>query len=285
MVLHTGLVMLAAICFGTVPFFARSLTEAGMSAPAVAIYRYAITAVVLLPYLNLRPGFLAATFWGIAAGAGMGIGWIGYVTALKSVPLPVVSVIYMTYPVFTLVLGWGIFHDRPDRWSFVGAGMILFAALLVSAPTGGAGGPGGTVTGLLMAFLAPLGFAFAINVLTQKLVVLRPVSRIAAVCVGAVAGLLPLVLAGGAVAALPTDIGQLWLILGIALITALVPQLIYSVSAPVIGAARSAMAGSVELPVMFLVGWVAFGAPLSAVQLVAGALVVGAVFVTPTRRA
>ena len=281
--IYTGMVMLAAVGFGTVPYFARSLTEAGMSASAIAFCRYAITAVVLLPYLNLREAFRTATFWGIAAGAAMGIGWIGYVTALKSAPFPVVSVIYMTYPVFTLVLGWVFFHDRPNRWSYAGAGMILIAALLVATPADG--GADVSVSGILMAFLAPLGFAFAINILTQKLVALPPLSRIAPVSIGAVAGLFPLMLAGGVSSALPDSAAHVWLVLGIALVTALVPQLLFVSFAPMIGTARSAMAGSIELPVMFLVGWMAFGVPFTVVQLVAGALVVGAVFVTPARRA
>ena len=72
------------------------------------------------------------------------------------------------------------------------------------------------------------------------------------------------------------------MILGIAVVTALIPQLLYVVSAPRISAAKSAMAGSMELPTMFLVGWLAFGETIGSGQLVAAFMILGAVAVTPT---
>ncbi|WP_419739418.1 EamA family transporter [Ruegeria sp.] len=44
--------------------------------------------------------------WGLSAGALMGLGWIGYVAALEKLPASTVGVLYMTYPVFTLVIAW-----------------------------------------------------------------------------------------------------------------------------------------------------------------------------------
>ena len=53
--LPTCLVVLACFCFGTIPFFARSLSDAGMAPYAVAFYRYGLSAVVLLPILLRLP--------------------------------------------------------------------------------------------------------------------------------------------------------------------------------------------------------------------------------------
>jgi FtsP/CotA-like multicopper oxidase with cupredoxin domain len=44
----TALVVLASVGFGLVPFFARSLTDGGMAATAVALWRYALGAFVLV---------------------------------------------------------------------------------------------------------------------------------------------------------------------------------------------------------------------------------------------
>jgi len=52
-----------------------------------------------------------------------------------------------------------------------------------------------------------------------------------------------------------------------------------------VGTARTAIAGSIELPVMFLVGWAAFGEVLNVAQLVACALVITAIVLTPAKRA
>ena len=68
------------------------------------------------------------------------------------------------------------------------------------------------------------------------------------------------------------------------LATALVPQLLYTACSPVIGTARTAIAGSVELPVMFAIGWLAFDETLRPVQIVACAMVLGAILLTPARQ-
>ena len=82
---------------------------------------------------------------------------------------------------------------------------------------------------------------------------------------------------------LPSDSSDWLLIVGIGMGTALVPQLAYSVAAPFIGPARTAMAGAIELPTIFVIGWLAFDEAIGWPHLLAGALVIGAVVVTPSR--
>jgi drug/metabolite transporter (DMT)-like permease len=53
---------------------------------------------------------------------------------------------------------------------------------------------------------------------------------------------------------------------GLALGTAFVPQLVYTSFAQRIGAARSAVAGSIELPTLFLIGWFAPGEVIGPAQ-------------------
>jgi drug/metabolite transporter (DMT)-like permease len=45
------IVVVAAVMFGTVPYFAVSLTQMGIAPPAVAFYRYLIAGMVFLPAL------------------------------------------------------------------------------------------------------------------------------------------------------------------------------------------------------------------------------------------
>jgi drug/metabolite transporter (DMT)-like permease len=83
-------------------------------------------------------------------------------------------------------------------------------------------------------------------------------------------------------AVFPASASEGWLlVVGIALGSALIPQLLYTVSAPVIGTARTAVAGSVELPTMFLVGWFAFAEPVGLAQWAACAVVIAAIVLTP----
>lgn len=273
----------ASMAFGFVPYFARGLTDAGLAPFAVAFYRYFLVAALFFP-LMLRalwnPVTRGAALWGLGAGVVMGIGWVGYVRALQEVPVGTAGVIYMSYPVFTLVVAWGVFADRPSGRAMLAAGLILIAALVA----GGAEAMGpAPLRPLILALAAPFGFGVGIAVLVHRLTVLQPLARLTVVCCGSVLGLLPLVLTVPADQVIPPNRDAWLLVGGIALITALVPQLVYCVCSPMVGAARTAMAGAVELPMMFALGWVAYGEHLGTAQWVAGALVLGAIILTPTR--
>ena len=77
--------------------------------------------------------------------------------------------------------------------------------------------------------------------------------------------------------------GDWQLIAGLALFTALLPQLVYSRFAPEIGAPRASVAGSVELPTMFLVGWLMLGDVIGWAQWLACLMITTAILVTPAR--
>lgn len=276
-------VIVAALGFGVVPYFARGLTDAGLAPYAVAFYRYVLVAVLFSPLLLRalwRSDTRIAAIWGLGAGVIMGLGWVGYVHALRYVPVGTAGVIYMSYPVFTLIVAWAVFSDRPSGRAVFAAGLILLAAIV----SGGAEATGsGPVLPLFLALGAPFGFGVGIAVLVHRLTALRPLSRLTAVSCGSVLGLLPLVAGAPVEQVVPPDLDAWMLVAGIALAAALVPQLIYSVCSPMIGAARTAMAGAVELPMMFLLGWLAYGEALGPAQWGAGGLVIAAIVLTPTR--
>lgn len=276
--LATAGIILASVGFGLVPYFARSLTAEGMAPHAVAFFRYAIAASVLLPFVWQARAHWKALLWGLSAGVSMGVGWIGYVRAVEVAPVSTVGVLYMTYPVFTLLIAWLLFGDRPGRRAVLAALMIIAAAALASSP---AAISAEHLPALVLSLAAPLGFGFGINVLVHKLVVLKPLARISCVSLGSVLGLLPLLAATPVEALRPVSAEGWWLVVGIALGSALVPQLLYTVCAPVIGTARTSIAGSVELPTMFLVGWFAFAEPVGLAQWAACAIVISAIVLTP----
>ncbi|MBO6539642.1 MAG: EamA family transporter [Rhizobiaceae bacterium] len=280
--LATILVVLAAIGFGTVPFFAKELNAAGLPAHVIALSRYALTALVLLPFLRFRNGLWRATLWGFATGVALGLGWISYVEALDHVPVSTAGVLYMTYPIFTLAIAWVFFREAPGRRALIAALIILAAAMLAMSPS--AVSPE-QVPALLLSLTAPLAFGAGINILTRLLIALKPLSRMASVTLGSVIGLAPLMVGSDIQAVAQLVISNAWLIAGLALATALIPQLIYTINAPIIGSARTAIAGSIELPTMFVVGWLAFAEPAGIVQLIAGAMVIASIAITPPRAA
>ena len=279
--LPTCLVVLACFCFGTIPFFARSLSDAGMAPYAVAFYRYGLSAIILLPILLRLPAAqLKTVLWGLLSGVSVGLGWVGFVSALKTVPVTTVGVLYMTYPVFTILIGWLWFRDKTSRRGICGALMVIMAALLASSP---AAVEPRHLPAMLISLTAPISFGLGINILIHKLTPIKALARVASFSVGASLGLLPLLLLSAPGTVLPQQPGDWWLIAGLALGTALLPQWIYSVFAPEIGAARSAVAGSVELPTMFLVGWFLLGENIGIAQWLACLLVTLAILLTPAR--
>lgn len=282
MVLATLGVIAASVGFGLVPLFARSLLEGGMAPHAVAIYRYAFATLVLLPMLLKWLHATRALAWGVLVGLCMGLGWVGYVRAIEVVPISTAGVLYMTYPVFTLVIAWVLFRDRPTWQGVVGALVIVAAAALVSRP--GAIDPE-HLPRLVLSLAAPFGFGLGISVLVHRLNDIPPLVRIACVSLGSVVGLMPLVVNSQWSELVPPDAHGWGMVACIGLLTALVPQLLFTVSSPIIGTARTAAAGSIELPIMFALGWLAYGEDMSPAKLVACAMVVGAIILTPTRRA
>jgi len=277
----TSISILAAVGFGTVPFFARNLIDIGLSPQMIAFYRYLPVAFALSPFLLIKPEARSTTLWGIGGGAAMGVGWAGYVKAIESTPVSTVGIIYMTYPIFTLLIAWIWFRQQPTFRSMAASMIVLTATVIATSPVLATSK---MVSGLLFALAAPITFGFAINILAVKLSSIPPLSRIASVAWGAVLGLLPLILMLEHDRLLPTSLFDWSMIIGIALVTALVPQLLYVISAPRLGAAKAAVAGSVELPTMFLIGWAVFEESIGATQLLAAIMIISAVIMTPTLR-
>ncbi|HUV23243.1 MAG TPA: DMT family transporter [Gammaproteobacteria bacterium] len=279
--LPTTLVLLACFCFGTIPCFARSLTDAGMASHAVAFYRYGISALVLFPLLLRLPRSKWKTIlWGLASAALVGLGWVGYVSGLKTVPVSTIGVLYMTYPLFTILIGWAWFRDKPSFKALCGASIVILAALLASSP---AAVEPRHLPAMLISLSAPISFGIGINILVHKLMPISPIDRVASFSLGAALSLMPLLIDTDPRAALPQTPAEWQLIAGLALATALIPQLIYTTFAHKIGAARSAVAGSIELPTMFLIGWFALGESIGPLQWLACLLITLAILLTPAR--
>lgn len=279
--LPTALVILSCFCFGTIPYFAKTLIDSGMASYSVAFYRYGLSALILMPLLWAPGAQLKTIAWGILSGVSVGLGWIGFVYALRTVPVSTVGVLYMTYPVFTLIIGWIWFRDLPSRRAITAALIVIMAAMLASSP---AAVDPRHLPALLVSLSAPISFGFGINVLIHKLTPIKPIKRVATFSVGASLSLLPLVMLAAPGSSTPQSADGWWLVAGLALGTALLPQLLYVSFAPMIGAARSAMAGSVELPTMFIISWFMLGESIGLAQWISCLLITLAILMTPASR-
>lgn len=266
----------ASIAIASATFFVRRLTDIGISPSAVAFFRYAITALVLLRFLRLSGPKRNATRWGLASGATAGLGWASYAATIESGDLATAGVAYMTYPVFTLIACRAIFNKRASPHSIVASALVVVGATIALGPNAA------SVSPLLL--IAPATFGFSVAVLTERLTPLDPFERLSAVAVGAVLALTPLILTMPSEQIVPTSAtGVLWIV-GIAVGCALIPMTIYAAAAPSIGAARTAIAGAGELPTMFIIGALFFGEAIRLEHVVAGAIIAAAIAMTPSAR-
>jgi drug/metabolite transporter (DMT)-like permease len=277
----TVLIMASSLCVGTTPLFARALLAEGMTAEAIALYRFLISLALTAPFFPRQPHKLRPALWLIGTGYLMGLGWAGYIRALDVVPVASAGVIYMSYPLFVLIFARLLVGQPLTGRALASAALVLGAAALALAP---AAPDGAAAAALIGCLAAPAAFGLIIVVLTTVASSLGVMERLCCGALGAVAGLLPAVLAGDPGALMPAS-SQGWaLVLVMGLVTAALPQFVYVFAAPFIGPTRTAAAGSVELPMMIAIGWLAFAETVGWAQVVAAALVVTAIVVAPALR-
>jgi drug/metabolite transporter (DMT)-like permease len=274
----TSVIALTSVCFGLVPLFARELQALGVGPASIALYRYLFTALVMLPFLPLARGKRRAAITMGFAGLCMGLGWIGYLEAIETAPVAAAGVVYMSYPLFALLFAWLLLGQRPGPRAGLAALLILGGALVLFQ---GESLGEGAMAALLWSLPAPIGFGFIIVVLSGMTATLNPLERMASGMLGAILGLAPLAVTTEAAMLLPGSAGQWALVLAMGLVTALIPQFLYTITCPRVGAARAAAAGSFELPTMLIVGWLFFGEALGPQQAFAAALVLTAILLSP----
>lgn len=266
-----------SFAYASTTIFVRQLTDSGMSVVAVAFFRFALTALVLARFVNFDPLKRSATWWGLLSGVMMGAGWIVYVRTIDTADVAVAGVVQMTYPLFALVAAWLCFAVRATSRSVASAALVV-----VAAAVGLGVGAGSGLSPLL--FAAPASFGFSVAVLTERLGPLDPFERLASVTVGASIAMSPLLLTLRTPQVVPTSISAAGWVLAIGAISALIPMTIYAAAAPVIGTARTAVAGAFELPTMFLIGSVLFGEAIRSSHLAAAAIIVAAIALTRSAR-
>jgi drug/metabolite transporter (DMT)-like permease len=271
--LATIAVVAGAVLFGTTAYFGRALQEMGLAPPAIAFYRFALTAAALAPFVRIGGARRAAAAAAFGGGMAMGLGWCGWVEALDHLPVAQTGVLFMTYPLFTIALAALLFAERPTGRAIIAAALVV-AAALVATPLSG---EGAAPLPVVLALAAPAAYGLLLNILARAVRGMPPLGTVATVAAGAVAGVSPLALALPADSLLPSDRDTLLMLAVFSLATALAPQLLFVRYVPVVGAVRTAMAGSVELPTMFAVGWVAFGEAVGPAHALAAMLVVAAI--------
>ncbi len=274
----TALIVFSSIGFGLVPLFARQLLEQGLSAEVIAFYRFGFSALFTLPFLPRSRDKIWQALLLFGAGIFMAFGWIGYIRAIEIVPLATAGVLYMTYPLFVLVLARFLVGQRITVKALLAGTLVIGAAASALAP--------GSVTpaqlsALLPCLSAPVSFALVVVVLSSMVPRLTAPERLSCGMLGAVVGLAPALMTAEVIVLLPATVDGWYSIAAMAILTATLPQILYTVATPRVGPTRSAVAGAAELPTMMAIGWLAFGETIGGAEMAGGLLILIAIVIAP----
>ncbi|WP_051221845.1 DMT family transporter [Neptunomonas japonica] len=269
-------VLMAAFFYGLNPLFAQLLFKEGFSAEMVSLYRFILPAIfftffVRTPQTNW-PEALRTLILGVVSGVSI----FGYFHALNVLPAATAILIYYTYPVFSVLIGWAVFKREPSQNALISAALVAIAASLTVRPETLSAG---TYLSVLACFLAPLVVATQVQYLSNPRRCIPTMNRMAWMTIGHIIVLLPIAIWSEPVQVLPVSLMGLLSVLGIALLAAAIPQILFMVGAPRSCADKNALMGSLELVVALLTGAVLLGEEVDQLEITAMVLIVLALFI------
>lgn len=274
------LVALAAVGFGVRVLFARWSFAGGLTPEAVSALTIVPTAVICLPWVIGRysgedRAALRLALWAFLLGLLVAAGNVAYMRALQGLPVATATLIYFSYPLFVILLGWLISGLRPRPPALLAAFLIVAGCAAVLSPD--------ELRDLdlalvLLCFAAPVSYAVLVLLLARTLVGLSLPVRVGLITLGASSVLVPTAIVG-ILASTPVPGPELWLgVLGLVVVCGVIPQFATTVGIPLAGADRAAIAGAIELVVALLAGWVILGEVVASGQVLGAVLIGSAVF-------
>jgi drug/metabolite transporter (DMT)-like permease len=267
------LIALSAAAFGTLAIFGRYAYAAGMDTYTVLFLRFSVAAVLMTILLLTRResiprGRLLLQLIGMGA-----LGYVGqsfmYLTAIKYASAGLVALLLYLYPFFVLILSVLVFREHVTRIKIMALILALFGTALTVDPRGG------QLIGALMAIAAAAIYSVYIIVGTNVMKHVSPVqsSTVIFASAGAVFGTITAV--NGA--HFPEDNSGWFAILGIVLISTVIPVVAFLAGLERVGPTNAAMLSTLEPVVTVMLGAWLFGEQLSALALLGGGLILVAV--------
>ncbi|MFC0503822.1 EamA family transporter [Micromonospora costi] len=283
-----GLAVLSALTFATSGTFARSLIDAGWSAPSAVIARVGIAALVLAvpAVLALRGrGHVLRRNLGVVGVFGLlgvALAQVCFFNAVRYLPVGVA--LLLEYLGIILVVGWTwLVHGQRPRRLTVGGSVAALAGLVFVLDLTGAGrlDPLGVLWGLGAA-IGLAGYYVLAGRVDEELpsVVLASGGMgvgAAALAVLGLVGALPLNATYGAVSFAGRETSWLVPIAGLSLVAAAVAYMAGIAGARLLGPRLSSFVGLTEVMFAVLIAWLVLGELPTMVQLLGGLLIVAGV--------
>lgn len=274
-------VLVAAVGFGSSPVFASRAFDAGISPIAASFIRVFVLLVVLSPWAGAARRWRRESLIVAAGGAISMLGFTGFFIALDRAPVAAATVVYYTYPVVVLGLSTVVWRRRLQRWEALACIGVLGGVTLAVGPIAMSGA---MLIALAPAFLAPIGWAIYLLVLSGPAAAMPTLPKVFAGSVGGVAALLPVVIWDTGIHLMPATSDAATSMAMLTGCTLAIPAVLVTWGSARSGERATAMIGSLEFVVAIALGWLLLGDQLTTTQL-CGVLLVLASAGSATRRA
>jgi drug/metabolite transporter (DMT)-like permease len=282
------LCLVSAACFGAMAIFGKLSYDEGVTVGDLLLVRFALAAAALLAVVGATGTLRGLPRRSVLAALGMGA--IGYATqsglfflALERMDASLLALVLYTYPALVFAAALLIGRERADGRRVAALLVALAGVALVLL-----GAASGSVDALGAVMALGAAAAYTVYILVGDRVVgdVPPVPLAALVCTGAT---LTFAVAAAVRGGPEMDFGAAgWGWLGaIALVSTVTAILTFFAGLKRVGPSAAAILSTLEPVVTVGLAAAAFGEALGAVQLLGGALVLGAVVVMqwPARQA
>ena len=278
------LIILAGCFWGSMGIFVRRLTEYGFTAVQIVSIRVTLAALFFCVILLIkdRSGFRIA-LRDLPLFLGLGFGSIlfftvCYFTAITMMPLSTAAILLYTSPIWIMLMSVLFFHEKLSGKKLLALALAFAGCVLVS----GISGEGITLTGLLVGLGSGLGYGLYSILGTVALRKYSPYTVTAYTFLFAAAG--SWLICGPADMISKFTAAQdpisLLLFCGLtALVTAVIPFMLYTLGLRTVEASRAGILATVEPLVATLVGILVFSEPLTLLPAVGILLILSAVII------
>jgi len=269
----TLLIAVSAASFGTLAIFGRFAYQDGMDTLTILFLRFGISALIMTMILLVRReqfprGRILVQLIGMGA-----LGYVGqsysYLKAIQFASPGLVALLLYLYPFFVAILSMAFLHERLTTVRGLALAVAFIGTLLTVGPAGG------QLAGVLLAVSAALIYSVYIIVGTD---VMKHVSAVqSSTVIFASAGVVFGFLSLSQGAHYPSSHSG-WLgLLGIILISTVIPVVTFLAGLERIGPTNAAMLSTLEpIVTVLLAAWL-FGDKLHPMVLLGGGLILAAV--------
>jgi drug/metabolite transporter (DMT)-like permease len=272
----TALVSMAAVSFGSVAILGKLAYALHIPLGTMLTARFGIAAAILwILVFSLRAELVPKKKLAVAAALGvmLVIQTAAYFTTLRLIPASLTSLLLFTFPAIVTVvdhfLGYRLTLVRGGTVALALLGTCLVIAAPVTAPS-----PAGIAFGLLTAVC----YAGYILIASRVLRGLPPLATTATMLTTSGLGFaLVALVEGDPPLALSAPVALV--LLGLAVISTVVPILLQNIGMPEIGSSRAAVIGTFELVTTVILAAVVLHDRISPIQILGGVLIVGSIAV------